>query len=412
MREVYNSRRYLTWLAATVLVMVVCVLALVVVVDPYGLYHVVDREGFNSIKPRLSRYQDQIKLTHAVAIEPDVLILGNSRAEIGFDPEGPTLSGMKLSAYNLGIPGTGISTARGQLEYLLRIGTKPKLIVLGLEFLDFVGGQEGTAIHEVLVVPKSEHSIEQHFWRFDTLFSLLSLKDALRTLIIQHDKDAATISAHGFNPLNDYGALARKGGYYGIFMQRAREYARVFLKKNNGTLSATDFAHLDAVLQLAARYEIEVKLVIYPYHAQIMALFESAGLWPAFQEWKVRLTKEIADQRARYPAVRIELYDFSGYSSYNCEPIPDKEDRKASTRWYWEGGHFKKEQGELVLRTILSGSSDQFRPESMTALGMKLDVRNVRENQKRIAEERERCFRDYQALFLDSANLVTSMRSP
>lgn len=412
MNKVYSSRRYLTWFAATMLLVVVSVLALVVAVDPYGLYRFIDRGGFNSVKPRLSRYQDEIKLTRAAATRPDVLILGNSRAEIGFDPEGPVLSRMKVLAYNLAIPGTGITTARGQLEYLQRIGHKPKLIVLGLEFLDFFDSPEVSAIHEISMAPQSKYPIEHQFWRFDTLFSLMSLKDALRTLTIQHDESAETTTSRGFNPFNEYRALARKEGYYGLFRQRAQENTRVFLKKSKGVIGASDFAHFKAVLQLAALSEIEVKLVIYPYHAQMQALFESAGLWPSFQDWKIHLTQEIADLRESYPEARIELYDFSGYSSYNCEHIPDKGDRKASTHWYWEGGHFKKELGELVLNKMFSESAGQFGGGATDVLGMKLDVQNVQENQKRIADERERCVRDYPALFYESASLVATMRNP
>ena len=412
-REVRNFRRYLRWLVTTFLIAIVSVVGLVIAIDPYGLYRLAPpRTGFNVVKPNLSRYQDEIKLTHAIALRPDVLILGNSRAEIGFDPEGPALSHAGLSAYNLAIPGIGIAVSRRQVEHLDRIGIKPKLLVLGLEFLDFIDDPGRPA---TLVVPsdqQSKHPVEKHFWRFDCLFSLTSVKDAFRTLIIQREKESQTMTSRGFNPLQQYRALVRNEGFYALFNQKAKENAKMYLRKASGTPSNTDFVHLRAILELATRSGIEVKLVVYPYHGQVLALFEGAGLWPAFEDWKLQVTREVAAVRQRYPAAKVKFFDFSGYSSHSCERIPTDGDRKTETRWYWEGGHFKKELGEIVLERILSGPDKDSLELSGSRFGTELEQRSVPANHQRIAEERTRCLHDYPALFEESANLVAATRNP
>ena len=410
-QEVRNFRRYLRWLVTTLLIAIVSVVGLVIAIDPYGLYRLAPpRTGFNVVKPNLSRYQDEIKLTHAIALRPDVLILGNSRAEIGFDPEGPALSHAGLSAYNLAIPGIGIAVSRRQVEHLDRIGIKPKLLVLGLEFLDFIDDPGPPTTLVVASDQQGKHPVEKHFWRFDCLFSLTSVKDALRTLIIQRDKESQTTTSRGFNPLQQYRALVRNGGYYALFNQKAKENAKMYLRKASGTPSNTDFVHLRAVLELAARSGIEVKLFVYPYHGQVLALFESAGLWPVFEDWKLKVTREVVALRQRYPAARVKFFDFSGYSSHNCERIPDKGDRKTETRWYWEGGHFKKELGDIVLDRILSEPGNESHELSGTGFGFELGQRNVSANKQRIAEERTSCLHDYPALFEESANLVAAAR--
>ena len=281
LREGHNFRSYLRWLVATLLIAIVSAAGLVIAIDPYGLYRLVPpRTGFNVIKPGLLRYQDEIKLTHAIALRPDVLILGNSRAEIGFDPEGPALSRAGVSAYNLAIPGIGIAVSRRQVEYLDRIGIKPKLLVLGLEFLDFIDDPGRPTSLVVAGDQQGKHPIEKRFWRFDCLFSLTSVKDALRTLIIQRDKESQTTTSRGFNPLQQYRALVRNEGYYALFNQKAKENAKMYLRKASGTPSNTDFVHLRAILELAARSGIEVKLFVYPYHGQVLALFFGVGFGP------------------------------------------------------------------------------------------------------------------------------------
>lgn len=68
---------------------------------------------------------------------PDVLFMGTSRAQFGFDPaafseEASRLTGTPVSSLNLGIPGTRLDVARLVLKNRVLNGHKPKLIVYGL----------------------------------------------------------------------------------------------------------------------------------------------------------------------------------------------------------------------------------------------------------------------------------------
>lgn len=404
-----DSRRYLWLLGATIFTAILSVIALVVVIDPYGIYQVTPaRAGLNWVKPNPTRYQNEIKLTHVVALKPDVLIFGNSRAEIGFNPEGSLLSNGNALAYNLAIPGTSIATAYEQLAYLLRIGQKPKLIVIGLEFLDFVDPPGVTPIAAVVPNLPQQHPIEKRFWQFDSLFSFTSLKDALRTVAIQLEKSPETITSRGFNPLKQYRLHAQAEGYYALFSHKARENAKVYLRKAGGSLNGADFGRLSAMIELAQRSDIQTKIVIYPYHAQILTLFELTGLWPFFEDWKQRVIRDVDAIKRPSPEAGVELFDFSGYSTYACERIPDKGDRKTETRWYWEGGHFKKALGEKILERILAEPSAG--PKEDPEFGVELESGNWAVNQRRIVAERARCLEANPALFDDSAKLVAALR--
>lgn len=406
---------FLRYLAIYVLIGITIAVALVVIVDPYNQYRIVVRAGFNLIKPGLTRYQNEIKLTQAAAMRPDAFILGHSRAEVGFDPGEPVFGQHGMSAYNLAIPGTGIGNAHEQVEYLHQIGIKPKVIVLGVEFLDFMTVPQKSTF----AIPQARriddrHPITRWFWRFDTLFSLASVKDAFHTLFIQHNNETETITPRGFNPLNEYGSMVRKEGHYALFQQRALENTETYLKKAKGSLSLADFDHLRAILDTAAESHSDVKLIIYPYHAQILALFEEAGLWPAFEEWKSLMTREVSAARQRHPTVRVNLFDFSGYGSYNCEKIPEKGDRKSPTRWYWEAGHFKKELGTVMLNVAFSPANFVHaaygEQDTWEVFGFQLDESNRALNQQRVYFERSECMRIYPELFAEAANLVEGAR--
>ncbi len=413
-----NSSSFLREFTISLVTGIVMMIAFVVTVDPYDQYRIVALPGFNLVKPGLTRYQSEIKLTHAAQIHANALIYGHSRAEVGFDPEAPVFTRQGLSAYNLAIPGTGILNARKQAEYLYQAGIKPRVVIIGVEFLDFLEVHQAPAVAALPAHPADDnrHSITGWFWHFDSLFSLASLKDAIRTLYLQRDNEAETMTSRGFNPLKEYGPIVRNEGYFTLFRQRAQENTRTYLRKTKGSLSRTDFGHLRAILDLAAESGSDVTLIIYPYHAQILAIFEEVGLAHTFEEWKNLLIHEVSAARLRHPGARIALFDFSGYSSYNCEKIPAKGDRVSATRWYWEAGHFKKQLGDIVLESIFSRSTGSAQAvhdglKTPGKFGFQLEESNRTQNIQRIDLERSECMQSYPELFTEVAALVADERS-
>lgn len=396
-------KSYLAVLALVLAGGAVLVGAFVFVVDPYGLYGVVRRDNFNAVKPGLSRYQNQIKQEHALRRQPRFIILGNSRAEIGFDPRAGALSALG-PGYNLAIPGTGLATSASQFAQLREAGVRPRTVIVGVEFIDFLNPAVAPSALPAPAAATPAHG--RAFWRFDALFSLASVRDAAQTLRIQHDDEAATLSADGFNPMLEYGAHARRDGYHKMFTQRAQESAANLRRKSTRGLATEDFQLLRTFLLAMAATEADIKLVIYPYHAQMLAMFEAAGLWPLFEVWKVRLVHEIGAVRARYPDAHISLTDFSGYGAYNCEPIPAANERGTATHWYWEAGHFKKALGDIVLQRVMS-------PQDIAPadgqFGMPLDDASLEENRARIAQERNSCAAAQPALF--SRQLLATQHS-
>ncbi len=391
-------RHYLRWLVATIVAASVAVAGIVLLVDPYGLYALVDRPGFNHVKPPLARHQFEIKLARAARLQPALLIVGNSRVEAGFDPDGVQLAGTR--AFNLGLAGTGTPTAVGQLRHLAAAGVAPRRVIAGLDFVDALTERP---VADVAATRLSVPAVGDA-WRLDALFSFASLKDALRTVAIQRDPDAAVASLRGFNPLQQYHQTARVEGYAAIFRQRSEENARKAVTREHGGLDAQAVrAEVAALVDAAAqaRPDVAVDLVVYPYHAQLMALFETTQLMPRFDAWKAILVEEAQAARRRHPGARIVVHDFSGYGAWQCEPIPAA---GGVTRWYWEGGHFKAALGELMLARMLG------RPAGEDAFGMVLTAQTVAENRRRIAAERADCVARQGAMFDDVARTVQRMR--
>lgn len=403
--------RFLSWSAAVVVIGGLLSMVFVLVVDPYRIYRLIDMPGFNHVKPAPARYQEEIKLIGARATRANAFILGNSRAEIGFNPDYAGFSTAGYSAYNLAISGTSASTARRQIAYLRDTGQKPAMLVLGVEFLDFlINPAIARSAHRTT---KSVHAVDELKWKFNTFFSLASVSDAIETLQIQRRPEVETLTPRGFNPLLEYRKYAREQGYYALFQQRAMENAKSYMSKSSGLMTtengrSPDMEDLQKILSESSADRTEVHVVIYPYHAQILAMFEQIGLWPAFEQWKRLLAQEVAAIKKVNPDAHVTLWDFSGFSNFQCEIIPSRDDRTSATKWYWEAGHFKPALGDVVLSRLLGKPQEPFLTGGM---GFPITLSNLDENHQRIERERAECAASYPKLFSDVTALVMDSRS-
>lgn len=409
MAEDRSYAGFIKWMAASLLAGVLLTVLFVVVVDPYRLFRLVDIAGFNVVKPRPDHYQSEIKLAGARALRPAIVLMGNSRVDVGIDPDSKQLGSAGRPAYNLAIPGTGVGTSREQFDGLLAAGAAPATMLLGVEFFDFLRDPDGIDAPD----KPPPTGLTSHRWKVDTVFSLDALLDAVKTLRIQNDANAGTMTARGFNPLFDYLRIAREEGYYAIFLQRARENARSFSLAPHGivrtrTDSSADWRDLGGLLDAAAREKTEVHLIIYPYHAQLMAMLEQTGLWPVFEQWKLRLLREVARLNAAHPEARVVLWDFSGYGALQCESIPAKGDVANGTRWYWESGHFKAALGERMLERLF-GAPDT--SSGAAEFGFPLNAANWNQNRVRIVRERQACLAAEPAMFRDATAMVADFQA-
>lgn len=343
---------YLRWMLGTALAVVAGVGAFNIVVDPLGIFSSPRVAGFNAIKPLLSHHQEASRWAAARRACADTGIFGNSRAEIGLDPANPTLAKMGLSAFNNALPGTTIATSHHQLAWLQSVGCMPRTLILGVEFLDFLGdsaAQAGTAEST-----RPAPSIDSRLLA-EAVFSTSGLFDSAKTIAIQHTRYPATITERGFNPLLEYIPEAALVGQYVMFRQRAQENLRIWSRKPkrlrpSAVQPSTDEVLLDAILTRAGRAGSTTYLVIYPYHAQVRMMFERLELGELFAQWK----RMVVAQAARHTAAghKVEVWDFSGISPETQEAIPSRDDRKTQLEYYWEGGHFKKALGDRMLANL------------------------------------------------------------
>lgn len=343
-------------------------------VDPYGVFRLIDRDGFNRVKPSAGPHGAMTKAYDVLRVKPRSLILGNSRAEVGFDPESTAWPDADRPVFNLALPGTGTDATVHYLQHALASGRKdgmPRRVVWGVDFMDFLvdGSQPRypVALHPEDMRLLTLHDGSRNPMRWlrrgrdyaESMLTLRALQDAIVTVYQQRDRHAADLTASGFNPMRDYAGHAAGEGYQPLFRHRAVENTRAYLRRPkdlfhvDGSVSAA-LDDLRQVMRLCRREGIALHLVIYPYHAQLLEIFRLTGHWSAFESWKRALVNVVEEEAAATRQPPYPLWDFSAVNGWTSETIPAQGDRQTEMRWYWEAGHFKRELGDLMLRRMLN----------------------------------------------------------
>ena len=357
-----------------------------VAIDPYGLYGLMDLPGINTFKARAGQRAQAFKLSVLHRIRPSTVILGNSRAEVGFDPHHAVFTESSAPAVNLGIPGSGINTTVALLQHALTV-TRPKVAVIGLDFLDArTNGHPDEDQLERDSLRRAKATISERYGISDHVSSLASIDaflDSLWTVWANRQTYAAGLTASGFNPMRNYVDIVRRQGYHDVFLQKDMENARSYVRGPKqifvkGTRSSAYFAAVEELVSMARQANVQLHLVVYPYHAHIQELFALTALSQPFEDWKRSLVELLRDQ------AHVTLWDFSGCNEFTMEPVPPSGDLKTAVRWYWEAGHFKKELGDVVLATVL-GENEPFAPKRF---GVALNVSNLDDH---LRELRENC---------------------
>ena len=354
-------KRYLAlWLVITTLAIGV-VAAVNVAVDPYRLY----RDDVGVSKPRAGP-NGAVTKTYAVRrVAPRALILGNSRAEIGFDPRHPAWPTSARPVYNFALPGTGAGTSlRSLLQALDAPGADIRFVVLGLDVQDYL--VDGTTsrppqAHEAAptTAPLLDARLVGRLRDYgQATFTVDALMDSLSTLAARRDPDAADLDDLGFNPMRDYVRLVAEEGHWRLFHQKDLENARAWLRRPAALRHADGsegdpLATLRRLIAVCRQRGIDLRLAIYPYHAHQLEIIDATGHWAVFEDWK-RAVAAIAH------ATDVPLWDFAGYDALTTELVPPRGDRRTAMQWYWEGGHFKKQLGDLVLQQVLTGQATGF----------------------------------------------------
>ena len=378
-----DARHFISTWAVTCGAIVVLVGTFNIMVDPYRML------GWNSLKPAAIGNERLLKAYEAVHVTPNSLLLGSSRIDFGLNARHPTWPTPLRPVYNLGMLGAGPYLSYRYLQHVLS-GRPVKLIVMGLDFDSFLAlpGDVTSVEPEVdsrLKVRSDGSSNSPRAYAF--------ARDILRSLSLDELVDSVTTVAANVNDdSSDYVSGSWVFNRRGLREISARGATLTFAVDDllESAAIIQNFPHVGArldprvmrelsdILNLCDSRGTRVILFINPVHADLLEIWDSAGLWPRFEDWKRQLTALTHEYSQAHVRSQISLWDFSGYHSYATEAV-----RSTSRQLdgYFDPSHYTWAVGDIIIRQILG--------QSVARLGTELTPWNVESHLASLRQEQQ-----------------------
>ncbi len=216
-----TGQRYLAISALLFVGLSVITIGVNYLVDPYLVFGSERHQGVNATKVDIGEHVRLSKAYHPTSMHWTALLIGNSRIEMGLDPNHHCFEQTKMDVYNIGIPGAGV---RQQMEYALNImhAQPVREVYLSLDYVDFLipAGAEppdrsfvwtkptGRLRYTFEGSPNPEYRWQKLLDQYRALFSLNALESSIRTVVLQKPGQANR-DDNGFNPADDFATPSR-----------------------------------------------------------------------------------------------------------------------------------------------------------------------------------------------------------
>jgi len=321
-------------------------------VDPYDYWGNPRIEGFDRFKPEAHRHLIAGKLKLYARMAPATIVAGNSRTEVGVDPDAVAAPARLKPIYNFVLPGYDTESVVDVVERAVKLH-KPQAIYLGVDFIDFRISQKDWRASVAPAEPKQAEGWSDQLSQLASLtLSLDALSDSVGTVLAQRAQHPGNTTPAGHS-VGEFDALVPTEGHAALFAQRNADYRSRLLAgpkvvRWQGRGGNPDLAALERLAALCRREGIQLVVFTYPYHLDILRQFEDVGLWPAFADWKSMLAD--FSQRSGVP-----VWDFAHVDAFTTEVVPAKRDKKTKMRFYWESGHFKAALGDQMIEAMIRG---------------------------------------------------------
>lgn len=356
-----NSKKYLVYFVSWVCLCVLLVAGFNIAVDPYAIFGTPRWAGVNEYKADISPYVYLSKPISALRQHPEVLIVGNSRVEMGLNPAHPCFAGQ--SVQNLGIPGAPVGK---QLALALNslYQSPVKRVFLSLDFVDFLhlstaSEPEIQMAYEDLPLQLDGAENSAYRWylwqtQLKGALSLASLVSSVKT-VAQQQPYASTRTLHGFNPVGDFKGIVKTEGVAALFIQKnaslQAKYQQAFVLPT--PQHSLEMVQLKQFLQVAEQRHIQVYAFTNPFHQQFWQVMQQSGLLVDYPLWLQQI-QSLLQQHAN-----VSFWDFSVRNDYTMEdPYATPNSRKA-LHWFWEPAHYTQALGDLMLNSMLADQCDE-----------------------------------------------------
>lgn len=374
-----SFKKYLIYSAMLFLALVIICAAFNWLINPYDIFASPRMAGVNSLKPRV---QQHVRLTKAYAvrkIKPESVIMGTSRAEAGIDPEYEGWTYRPV--YNLALSGGEIYEIYRYFQHADNINPL-KQALLFLDFESFhTDVRNKPDFEEGRLSVKSNGEANLPVDIYDMRSALFSF-DALESSLITIAQNEAIEVYYLENGVRQYAPAYTRIGYHARFLDLERQLTTDFDPKHfqydDTVIDSDPFSYYRDILRTAYQEDIDLRLVISPNHARILVMMEEEGSWEREKEWQRNIVLINEQEAQKSWHIPFPLWDFSGFNELITEEVPPPGDTQTPMRWWWDGNHFKKEFGDLILDKVFG--SEYAKNTAPDDFGLLVNTQNIEQD--------------------------------
>jgi hypothetical protein len=303
-------------------------------IDPYDIFNIPKISGFNKEKPSRQNHIRLIKAIDVARIKPKIIILGSSTA-LRLSPKHPALADNQ-PVYNLGLTGAGMEEELLYFQYALKNQPDLKQVIISVDFFSF-----GVGVKKAPDFVADRLNINRISTQdaINTTLSLNAINSSWRTIITNINSksdvaDSLDPEQNRDNSQNNSQNNSKKANLLNNFKAVIYSYFQKEDRYKNYKISQDRLNDLKTLLEICKRHNIEVKIFFSPTHAMQMEALQVGGLWSAYQQWQREIVKI------------TPIWDFTGYSQINTEPI------NREMKNFVDGPHYQYLVADLIINRI------------------------------------------------------------
>ena len=346
--------KYLLTLAAVFLALTLPLAAFNLCTDPFSVFSQL-KAGPQPIQADTST---RMAKPYAMRVyRPDCLILGNSRAEVGY--RAAELPGCQRP-YNAAVANGHLYEARRHLQHALALGPVHQ-VLLALDLETFTSPEltaPGFSEPRLAVNAKDQMQL---FPAGELVGLALGYDASHRSLLLRTQKrQLAAISANGDRNPESLQAIAVMNSSRDLDQRMQEQFAFIGTLLMTGPAFDTHagrgagaMAEYQKILAICAANKISLRVVINPMHATLHDYLRHLGMQPAYLAWK----HQLADTTAAAAASQdVQLWDFGKLNALTTEKFELHQTGSMMTG-YLEPSHFRSVIGDRAMRQVYAGQS-------------------------------------------------------
>ena len=336
-------------------------------VDPFRTFAWVEREGVNRYKPALQHRVRLMKAYELRRLRPESVLLGSSRAHVGFDPDHEAWASNYGRRYNAAFDG---ATTKEMFAYLRHAdaGGDVRHVILALDsyHLSEVPGSTRPDFDPSVLQsgPRFLRGFSAAATDLRLLTSLDTLSESVQTIRSQEEAEPTWFATNGQRlgdvffrrPSENYRKIGPRAYFDEIDRMEVRwklewliprpELPRPPHLAGPAVDPVSSLGYIAKIVEYCRAEEIELVILLTPAHVHQLEIDAATGSWPRIEKGKRALVRLLAREPKQVP-----FYDFEGYSGVTTEDLPAPGSRQEMT-YYWESSHFKSAAGDLVLDRV------------------------------------------------------------